>query len=131
MVKPPQVKSSTVLEDGKISDQEVEEVVSLALKVLKDMMLDTEASIETRFSIALRLFEMFGRENKPSSHKMALEEGIIRTLEKNAHDIERNAHHLTHIEALLQLANQPPKNHEPVYQNRKNSHKGPTIIDHP
>ena len=130
MVKPPRVKPPAVLEDGKISHQEVEEVVSLALKVLKDMMLDTEASIETRFSIALRLFEMFGRESKPN-HKMAIEEGIIRTLEKNAHDIERNAHHLTHIEALLQLANQAPKNHEPVFQNRKNSHKGPAIIDHP
>ena len=130
MVKSRRVNPSTVLEDGKISHQEVEEVVTLALKVLKDMMLDTEASIETRFSIALRLFEMFGRDSKPNQ-KIALEEGIIRTLEKNAHDIERNAHHLTHIEALLQLANPPPpKNHEPVFQNRKNSHAGPTIIEH-
>jgi len=119
-------KNVGVLEQGKIAQQEIEEVVSLALKVLKDMMVDTEASIETRFNIALRIFEIFGQDTKANG-KRGIEEGIIRTLEKNTDDIEKNAHHLTHIETLLQLIQQKS---DSVFQETDTSNKGPIIIDH-
>ena len=119
-------KNVGVLEQGKIAQQEIEEVVSLALKVLKDMMVDTEASIETRFNIALRIFEIFGQDTKANG-KRGIEEGIIRTLEKNTDDIEKNAYHLTHIETLLQLIQQKS---DSAFHDKAASNKGPIIIEH-
>ena len=129
MVRSKQVKATPIMENGHIAQEQLEDVVSLALKVLKDLLLDTETSIETRFSIALRIFEMFGTDPSATSQKVALEEGIVRGVEKNAHDIERNAHRLSHIEALLQLATRP-SNNEAIFQEETHSRKGPTIIDH-
>jgi hypothetical protein len=125
-LKVEQRKNAGILDHGKIAQKEIEEVVSLALKVLKDMMLDTEAPIETRFNIALRIFEMFGRDSKASGN-ISVEEGIIRSIEKNAHDIEKNAHHLTHIETLLQLVQQ---NSGSEFQDKTSSHKEHIIIEH-
>lgn len=56
--------SSKVLEKGRICQEQLEEVVSMALESLKTLMVDCETPIEIRLQVALRLFENFGTDSR-------------------------------------------------------------------
>ncbi len=117
------MSNANVLENGKISQDQLDEVVSMALKSLKSLMVDYETPIEIRLHVALRVFEIFGGNNKGSN-----EEHVMRGLEKNAHDIERNAHQLSGIESLLKLVAQ--SNQENIFQSGLYSHQTSRVINH-
>jgi hypothetical protein len=118
-----------VLKDGKICSDQLEEVVGMALQSLKTLMADYETPIEVRLHIALRLFEAFGSGGNDSNNKKN-DDSIMNSLEKNAHDIERNAHQLQGIETLLKLAVQ--SNAEPAFPSATYSHsrERSKIINH-
>lgn len=117
-------KPQKVLKDGQISSDQLEDIVDIALKSLKNLMVDYETPIEIRLQAALRVFEIFGA----GSGKSHSEEVVISFLEKNAHDIEKNAHQLAYLETLLKLVTQPTA--EPVYQPGTLPSKGGRIINH-
>ncbi len=87
--------SPRVLENGKISQEQIEEVVGIASQNLKNLMVDYETPIEMRLEIALKLFENFNTTN------FRRKETVVHCLEKNARDIKKNAHRLSDIKALL------------------------------
>ncbi len=87
----------SVLENGRISQEQIEEIVSIALQSLKSLMVDYETPIETRLDIALKIFEIFGTDIK-----MPREE-ILHGIEKNAGIIDENAKRLSRLEILLEL----------------------------
>ncbi len=90
-------ESSSVLENGRISQKQIEEIVSIALQSLKTLMVDYETPIETRLEIALKIFEIFGTDIR-----MPREE-ILHSIEKNAGIIDENAKRLSRLEILLEL----------------------------
>ena len=111
--------SESILESGHIAQDQIEEIVGIALEVLKSLLMDTESPIDIRLRVALEIFELFGTSRVSNvSH----DDGVINTLEKNARDIEKNANKLSCIETLLKMASEH-KNPEPV-------EKGGRIIDH-
>jgi len=104
-------KSDSILDNGEIVQEEIEEVVHIALSTLKSLMADYETPIDIRLRVALEIFELFG--NNTNKNQMAKEDGVLRGIEKNARDIEKNAHQLSYIETLIKMAAEH-KNHEPV-----------------
>jgi hypothetical protein len=108
-------KSESLLENGGIVQTEIEEVVSIALSTLKTLMADYETPIDIRLRVALEIFELFSTNNT-NTNPVPHDEGVLRCLEKNARDIEKNAHQLSYIETLLKMAAEQ-KNHETVLQN--------------
>jgi len=92
MLEPPDV-----LENGRICQKQIEEIVSIALQSLKTLMVDYETPIETRLDIALKIFEIFGTDVR-----MPREE-IMHSIEKNAGVIDANAKRLSRLESLLEL----------------------------
>jgi hypothetical protein len=108
-----------VLENGQISQEQTEELVSIALQVLKSLLTDTETPIEIRLRVSLEIFENFCATPNVNSGSGNNDEGeLIRGLEKTAHDIEKNAHHLSYIETLLTMAAKHKK-HESVLRNEE------------
>lgn len=114
-------KSENILENGRIAQKELEEVVNMALSTLKSLMADYETPIEIRLRVALEIFELFGKN--PDKNKITNEEGVIRSIEKNAYNIEKNALKLSQIETLLKMAVEH-KNPESVLRD------GGRIINH-
>jgi polyhydroxyalkanoate synthesis regulator phasin len=55
-------KSPKILENGKINQEQREEIVDMALQNLKTIMADYETPIETRLKVALDVFENFTTE---------------------------------------------------------------------
>ncbi len=89
-----------VLKNGQICQEELDEIVSIALESLKSLMVDYETPIEIRLQVALKLFEIGATPNKNN------DEVLIRSIEKNALDIKKNAHQLSGIESLLKMVAQ-------------------------
>lgn len=94
--------SSAVLKDGKISAVMIEDIVATALQNLKTLMVDYETPIEIRIQIALKIFEIFGTDSHGITEGEIIKRGVER-IEKNAQQIEMNAHRLSHVETLLEL----------------------------
>jgi hypothetical protein len=94
----------------------------MALENLKTLMVDYETPIEIRLQVALKIFEIFGGSMRNS------EEVLIRGVEKNAHNIESNAHHIAGIEELLKLAVQTK--HEAIFQHETYSRKKGKVLTH-
>jgi len=90
-------KSPRVLENGRIFQEQIEELVGMASQNLKTLMVDYETPIKMRLEIAFKLFENFST-TKPAPRR---KETAVHCIEKNARDIKENAHILSHIEALL------------------------------
>lgn len=95
-------KSKSILENGRIAQEEVDEVVNMALSSLKSLMADYETPIELRLQISLRLFEIFGCQEKKTSDEKA----IVNHLEKNSDSIEENARRLSNLRLLLEQLTQ-------------------------
>ncbi|TGO03274.1 hypothetical protein PN36_09705 [Candidatus Thiomargarita nelsonii] len=95
--------TSNVLEKGLICQEQIEEVVAMALETLKTLMVDCQTPLESRLQLAFRFFEIFGTDNK---------EHIMCGIEKNARRIENNAHQLSDIKNLLKQALETK--HEPL-----------------
>lgn len=105
-----------VLEGGHISQEQIEEIVNIALQVLKSLMIDTETPIEIRLRVALEIFELFGTDTNQVTNEE--DSGVLQILEKNALDIKNNAQQLSCIETLLTMAAKN-KSHEPVLLNEE------------
>jgi len=100
------LKQPKVLRDGKVSHEQLEDIVSTALQSLKTLMVDYETPIEIRLQVALKIFEIFGTTGIVENN----EDCVKRVIEKNAHGIETNAHRLSHVETLLELIAQQQSN---------------------
>ncbi|KHD11504.1 hypothetical protein PN36_09690 [Candidatus Thiomargarita nelsonii] len=103
------MSSLNVLEKGRICQEELDEVVRLALESLKTLMVDYETPVEVRLQVALKIFDLFGGASRQNTPEL-----VVRGIEKNAHEIENNAHQLAGIQDLLKLAVQTK--HESIYQ---------------
>jgi len=112
------VSSSNVLEKGRICQEELDEVVRMALESLKTLMVDYETPIEVRLQVALKIFDLFGGTANN-------QDTVIHGIEKNAHEIESNAHQLAGIQELLKLAVQTK--HESIFQNESQKSR---VINH-
>jgi len=105
------MSSLNVLEKGRIRQEELDEVVSMALETLKTLMADYETPIEVRLQVSLKIFEIFGGSIASN------QDTVIHGIKKNAHDIESNAHRLAGIQELLKLAVQTK--HESLFRSEK------------
>jgi len=94
-------RSESVLDGTHIAKEQIEDIVSIALEVLKSLLMDTETPIDIRLRVALEIFELFGT-NQASN--VSHDDGVLNTLEKNARDIEKNADKLSCIETLIKMA---------------------------
>ncbi len=82
-------KSESILDNGKIVQEELDEIVNIALSTLKSLMVDYETPIEIRLRVALEIFELFGKTK--DINQLTNEEVVVRSIEKNAYNIEKNA----------------------------------------
>ncbi|RKZ42843.1 MAG: hypothetical protein DRQ49_00500 [Gammaproteobacteria bacterium] len=112
------LKQQKVLKNGRVSQEEIEDIVSTALQSLKTLMVDYETPIEIRLQVALKIFEIFGTSELVNSK----EDCVKRVIEKNAHGIETNANRLSHVETLLELISQQ-KSHFNFHQETLSSGK--------
>ena len=106
--------SEKVLEHGEIVQQEIDEIVSIALSTLKTLMVDYETPIDVRLRVALEIFELFGTRHPNTNPVPHHDEGILRCLEKNALEIQKNAHQLSYLETLLKLVAEHKNNEKRV-----------------
>jgi len=113
------MSSSNILEKGRIRQEQLDEIVSMALETLKTLMVDYETPIEVRLQVALKIFEIFGGSLANN------QDTVIHGIEKNAHEIESNAHRLAGIQELLKLAVQTK--HESIFQNESQKSR---VINH-
>ncbi|OAD19706.1 hypothetical protein THIOM_004644 [Candidatus Thiomargarita nelsonii] len=115
--------ASNVLEKGRICQEQLEEIVAIALESLKTLMVDCQTPLEIRLQVAFRLFEIFGTDNK---------ELIMHGVKKNARKIESNAHQLSDIKRLLKRAVETKP--QPLFINEKfsqtNSQKFAHFVAH-
>ena len=115
MSKQSEKAEESLLKNGGIIPEEIEEVVSIALSTLKTLMADYETPIDIRLRVSLEIFELFSTNNT-NTNPVPHDEGVLRCLEKNARDIEKNAHQLSYIETLLKMVAEH-KNRETILRN--------------
>ena len=108
--------SEQVLENGEIVQQEIDEIVSIALSTLKTLMVDYETPIDVRLRVALEIFELFGTKHSSANPVSHYDEGVLRCLEKNALEIQKNAHQLSYLETLLKLVAEHKNNEKIVVE---------------
>ncbi len=113
---------SNVLENGKISQTQLNEIVSMALESLKTLMVDYETPIDIRMNAALIIFENFGVNNRKNNDAL-----LIHSIEKNAHNINKNSRKLSGIETLLSLIAQS-NNVSPIPNDVYHQKRGRVII---
>lgn len=79
-----------------VCHERVQHLAAIALDVVETLLTDTETPVNVRLNAAFRIFELC---NADISRDMG--QAIIQGIEKNARDIEKNAHGLSSVESLL------------------------------
>jgi hypothetical protein len=81
---------------GGVCQERVQHLANLALDVVESLLTTDETPINVRLNAAFRIFELCGTNTSDAMGK-----AIIQGIESNAREIERNAHELSYLEALL------------------------------
>jgi hypothetical protein len=79
-----------------IYQERLQSLAVLAFEVVESLLTDTETPIEIRLNTAFRIVEMC-----TTGTNQDIGQAIVMGIEKNARDIEKNAHELAYIETLL------------------------------
>jgi hypothetical protein len=79
-----------------VCHERLQHLAAIALDVVETLLTDTETPVNVRLNAAFRIFELC---NSDINHDMG--QAIIQGIEKNARDIEKNAHGLSNLETLL------------------------------
>ncbi|MDM8560109.1 hypothetical protein [Candidatus Parabeggiatoa sp. HSG14] len=79
-----------------VCQERVQRLANLALDVVESLLTTDETPINVRLNAAFRIFELCGTNTTDAMGK-----AIIQGIENNAREIEKNAHELSYLEALL------------------------------